>query len=127
MAEYKDPLSALGGTGEGKSRKNQKRKKKAESGGGFSSPVERLASGQVRKVSTPDSVRAGKYNRKTLVLFPSQIDIVSEVSDDCGVGIMAMYRWLSDQGLQNYEAGSRPTPPKPIEHEPHMGHWGGRD
>lgn len=57
--------------------------------------------------------KAINYKRKTIELYVNQIDYIKRIAAQDHMGLMAMYRWLLDQGLQNYDEGIRPIPAKP--------------
>ena len=74
------------------------------------SPAARTVdAGTVQRVARPDTTRAGRYKRKTITLLPGQIQYIDQLAEKNGLGILAMYRWLVDLGLQAYEAGNRPV------------------
>lgn len=70
---------------------------------------------------TPKSLKAGKYVRWTITVLPETLSQVNqmaaslsdEVSEEEGrtvnVPVLALARWLIDQGLEAYERGERPT------------------
>jgi hypothetical protein len=109
MDDY-DPLSQLN---------NERPGKKAQ----FNSATEGLTRRTVRRATTSDSVRAGQYDRKTITLPPEQIAHIDKLRKIEGIGVLAFYRWLIDQGLQNYEDGIRPTPQDKAIHDLQMRHW----
>jgi hypothetical protein len=116
-----DPLSELEGKDEVSSQKEKRkpfsRRKQ------FDSATTGLNTNQIRSVTTPDSVKAGQYDRKTITLPPKQIKLIAQLRRKEGVGILAFYRWLIDQGLQAYERGARPQPADKVVHEVELGHW----
>jgi hypothetical protein len=73
-------------------------------------------SGAVAEATPPDKRKAGKRQRKTLVLEPGWIPLVARLAEENGVGILAMWRWLIARGLAAYEAGERPVA-KVVAHE----------
>jgi hypothetical protein len=89
----------------------------------FDSATERLSRDTVRQAITPGSVQAGQYDRKTITLPPQQIDYIDRLRKKEGVGVLAFYRWLIDQGLQNYEQGARPQPQDRAVHDLQLEHW----
>jgi hypothetical protein len=115
-----DPLSELENKTEQVRPKDKKSSYKRKE---FDSATANLSSGQVRSVTTPDSIKAGQYDRKTITLPPKQIQLIDQLRRKEGIGILAFYRWLIDQGLQAYESGSRPRPADKIVHEVELGHW----
>lgn len=74
-----------------------------------SSATTAVDAGTVQRVVRPDTTRAGQYKRKTITLLPGQIQYVDQLAEENGLGILAMYRWLVDLGLQAYEEGRRPV------------------
>ncbi len=116
-----DPLSELENKNEASpSKENRKQSTRHKQ---FDSATARLNTGQVRSVVTPESVRAGQYDRKTITLPPKQIRLIDQLRRNEGIGILAFYRWLIDQGLQAYEEGSRPRPADKVIHDVDLGHW----
>ena len=91
--------------------------------GSFDSPTNRLSKEAVRKTTRSTATRAGQYDRKTITLPPEQIAYIDQIRKDAGIGVLAFYRWLIDQGLQNYEGGARPSPTPDVIHDLQMGHW----
>jgi hypothetical protein len=116
-----DPLKELDSKDEAapqkETRKRSSRRKQ------FDSATAGLNTSQIRSVTTPDSVKAGQYDRKTITLPPKQIRLIAQLRRKEGVGILAFYRWLIDQGLQAYERGERPQPADKVVHEVDLGHW----
>lgn len=115
MSDY-DPLSQLG-EGNKKKRTSSRNKKH------FNSPTSRLSRKSVRKATTSKAKQAGQYDRKTITLLPEQIAYIAEIAEAEGVGILALYRWLIDQGLQNYENGAAPQPTRQVNHDIQLKHW----
>ena len=87
----------------------------------FDSATERLSRDTVRQAITPGSFQTGQYDRKTITLPPD--DHIDRLRKKEGVGVLAFYRWLIDQGLQNYEQGARPQPQDRAIHDLQFGHW----
>lgn len=84
----------------------------------------------VRGATAKESSDAGDYKRKTLLLYPGVIDYVAKLARKEGLGLMAFWRWLIDQGLQNYEDGARPIPeeePQTVVHDVKLDHWTARE
>ncbi|MCI0397499.1 MAG: hypothetical protein L0332_23630 [Chloroflexi bacterium] len=109
MADY-DPMAQLEEDRPGKKKQ-------------FDSATQRLSRQSVRQATTPDSVQAGQYDRKTITLPPEQIAYIDRLRKAEGIGVLAFYRWLIDQGLQNYERGARPEPQDKAVHDLRLGHW----
>lgn len=109
MANY-DPLSQIDDDRPGKKKQ-------------FDSATSKLSRRTVRQTTASNATRAGQYDRKTITLLPNQIAYIDEIRREEGVGVLAFYRWLIDQGLQNYEAGARPQPADTPIHDLHTGHW----
>jgi hypothetical protein len=116
-----DPLSELENKSETSS--SQEKRKPSSRRKQFDSATVGLNTSQVRSVTTPDSVKAGQYDRKTITLPPKQIRLIDQLRRKEGVGILAFYRWLIDQGLQAYERGARPQPADKVVHEVNLEHW----
>jgi hypothetical protein len=93
----------------------------------FDSPTSRLSKEVVRQTTRSAATRAGQYDRKTITLPPEQIAYIDQVRKEAGIGVLAFYRWLIDQGLQNYENGSRPNPEPDVIHDLQMGHWSSKN
>jgi hypothetical protein len=117
-----DPLSELE-TKDDASPQKEARKSSSAKRKPFDSATAGLNTSQVRSVTTPDSVKAGQYDRKTITLPPKQIRLIDQLRRKEGIGILAFYRWLIDQGLQAYERGARPQPTDKVVHEVDLGHW----
>ncbi len=115
MSDY-DPLSPLDSGN--KKKKTSSRNKKQ-----FNSPTSRLSKKSVRQTTTSKAKQAGQYDRKTITLLPEQIAYIAEIAQAEGVGILALYRWLIDQGLQNYENGATPQPTQQVNHDIQLNHW----
>lgn len=95
--------------------------------GSFDSPTNRLNKETVRKTTRSTATRAGQYDRKTITLPPEQIAYIDQVRKELGIGVLAFYRWLIDQGLQNYENGHRPSPTPDVIHDLQTGHWSSKN
>lgn len=108
--EYKNPMDELS-PGQRRSQKSFKR------------PTDRLNRSTVQRAVQEDTTIAGNYKRKTITLPPEQIDLIDELRRQHGVGVLAMYRWLIDQGLQAYEEGARPEPDDDVVHDIKVSHW----
>lgn len=88
----------------------------------FPIPLDALSAREIDE-ATQNASRAGQYRRKTITLLPGQIDYLQAVAEKENVGLLALYRWLIDQGLQAYENGARPVvEQKIVRGEPQKGH-----
>ena len=88
----------------------------------FSDPFKNLPTTSALRATESQSVRAGQYRRKTITLPPAQIEYISQAAGKMGIGILAFYRWLIDQGLLVYDSGIEPElTPKP-EHDLEVKH-----
>jgi len=74
----------------------------------FDAPTDALAQRSVCSVKSKNTTKAGRFQRKTVVVLPEQVDYIAEIAKREGVGKMAMWRWVLDQGLLAYEDGARP-------------------
>ena len=89
----------------------------------FDSPFDNLSASTAQRATESKSVRAGQYRRKTITLPPGQIELISQLATNSGIGILAFYRWLIDQGLKSYDDGNKPQiAPKPS-HDIKSEHW----
>lgn len=123
MAKKDFSSDFLGNLGEDPSSGARRRGKK----GDFGDPTRDIGRGAVKRASgKKDWVQAGQYARKTITLLPEQVKYVKEMADREGIGILALYRWLVDQGLQAYERGERPAPEREVVQDVQLGHWTGR-
>lgn len=83
----------------------------------FDRPTDRLKNETVRETTTAASSQAGQYDRKTLTFRPEVIARVREIGQRERVGLLAMFRWLVDMGLEAYDRGERPEPAEPLIHQ----------
>lgn len=63
---------------------------------------------------------------KAVTLTFEQIERMPEVARNKRMKLMACYRWIIDQGLQNYEAGQRPFDQE-LDDDVRLGHWTSTD
>lgn len=78
---------------------------------------QQISHNEAQRATTTRAQRAGQYTRKTITLKPEQIQYIAEIAEQNQVGILAMYRWLIDQGLESFEAGARPEPANKPDHD----------
>ena len=77
-------------------------------------PVDRRA---VREASVSTARRAGPFNRKTIYVAPSLEMEIEQAADAEGVGLMAFYRFLLEEGFENYRSGrAAPQLVTPLSH-----------
>ena len=89
----------------------------------FTDSFSQVTKTDAARATSSKGTRAGRYFRKTITLPTRQIQYIAEKATESQIGILAMYRWLIDQGLQQYEAGIRPVPLPPKEHDTEREHW----
>lgn len=70
------------------------------------------------------STKTSPVVRKTIYLPQTQIDYIRSLAEANNMGVMEFYRWLVDNALLAYEAGTRPKIiNKQIRNEAEVMHW----
>ena len=129
--QFNDPLDVLNALDassepEQNAPKPSKPKSRKSRKPSFDDPLEAVSSQQINR-ATESKGMAGRFKRKTFLIYPQQLDYLYQIAEAEGMGVMETHRWLMDVALKAYDEGTRPeVETKTVRVRAKMKHWSGQ-